>query len=66
MFRLNRVKLQAYIRAFRGYCPRCNSEAPAIDVCRVCEGYCGTFPPPSVLPAHWLVKFFSRKATSWL
>lgn len=30
------VKLLAYKRAFLGFCPRCNSDAPEIDKCPIC------------------------------
>jgi hypothetical protein len=26
-------------RIWKGYCPRCKSEAPEIGTCHVCEGY---------------------------
>jgi len=32
------LKLRAYKRAFLGYCPRCNSDAPELDTCCVCGG----------------------------
>lgn len=52
-------KLRAYWRAFRGYCPACNLDAPAIDTCPVCHNYRGEFPPSRCLAATWLAHYFS-------
>lgn len=54
-------KFIAYYRAFRGYCPQCNSDAPAIDRCPCCKSYRGTFPPDDALPAVWLARYFDIK-----
>lgn len=51
-------KFTAYFRAFRGYCPACNSDAPAIDNCQVCYGWRASFPPANWLPPVWLMRFF--------
>ena len=52
-------KLRAYWRAFRGYCPNCNLDAPAIDHCPCCENYRGTFPPAHHLAAKWLYRYLN-------
>lgn len=57
-------KLRAYIRSFRGYCPRCNSDAPEIDICRACENWRGPFPPPNWLAATWLIRHLEPKEWS--
>jgi hypothetical protein len=31
--------LVAKMRCALGFCPRCNSDAPEIDTCRVCKGH---------------------------
>ena len=43
-------------RTLRGYCPKCNSDAPKIDMCGVCSGYRypSPFPPPWYLRMKWL------------
>ncbi len=51
-------KVKAYFRAYMGYCPNCNLDAPAIDMCDVCCGYRGDWPPTRRLAAHWLAKHF--------
>ena len=53
-------KIRAYWRAFRGYCPACNLDAPAIDRCQVCHNYRGEFPPPPVVTAGWLMLYFDH------
>lgn len=55
-------KLVAYWRAFRGYCPRCNSDAPELDTCLICERWRGSFPPSNQLAARWLYKHFEEEA----
>lgn len=50
-------KLRAYWRAFRGYCPACNLDAPAIDTCQVCHNYRGEFPPAPGVAAAWLMLY---------
>ena len=57
-------RLVAYWRAFRGVCPRCNSDAPAIDTCKACEGWRGSFPPPNWLAATWLMRHFEPQEWS--
>jgi len=43
-------------RVFCGFCPSCNSDAPAIDDCQCCESYgCGQpFPPSAEIKHKWL------------
>lgn len=55
------MKLLAYWRAIRGYCPACNSDAPALDACKVCHSWRGSFPPPNWLAAAWLYQFFKSE-----
>ena len=50
--------LKQWWRAYRGYCPNCNLDAPAIDHCVVCNGYRGSWPPPHWLRATWLHNYF--------
>jgi hypothetical protein len=47
------LKLRAYKRAFLGYCPRCNSDAPECDSCRVCAND-RTWPQTSARMAYRL------------
>lgn len=47
------AKLRAYSRAFIGFCPRCNSDAPELDTCRVCAGD-RTFPLSAARSAYRL------------
>lgn len=32
-------RLRGYYRLLWGWCPRCNSDAPAVDNCPVCVGH---------------------------
>lgn len=50
----------AFWRAFRGYCPTCNLDAPEIDNCPTCENYRGDWPPPRSLSTLWLHAHFSN------
>lgn len=53
------AKLVGNWRLWRGYCPACNSDAPAIDTCVICEG-CPCAPWP---PNHLQLELWHRK---WL
>jgi hypothetical protein len=52
-------KLVGNWRLWRGYCPECNSDAPDVDTCEVCEGYYGP-PWPS---SHLQLELWRRR---WL
>ncbi len=45
------------LRLFWGFCPQCNSDAPFLYDCPVCEYYHGPFPPPKELKKEWWEKF---------
>lgn len=52
-------------RAFNGFCPSCNSDAPEIDNCPCCEsyGYGQPFPPSAEIKHKWLE--FHRQAINF-
>lgn len=45
-------------RVWLGFCPMCNSDAPELDSCPLCEGYHhasgDVFPPPPNIKKQWL------------
>jgi hypothetical protein len=45
-------------RVFLGFCPLCNSDAPELDCCPLCDGYHringDEYPPPTSLRRDWL------------
>ena len=43
----------AKYRLFFGFCPKCNSDAPAIDACNVCNGE-RSYPPSKHKKMTWL------------
>lgn len=49
-------------RLLFGYCPACNSGAPLMRDCPICNGYSQasghTFPPAKGLRRFWLLKFW--------
>lgn len=45
--------LAAWWRLLWGCCPKCNSDAPEIDDCSVCEGYRTPYPPSAQTKARW-------------
>ena len=51
--------ITAYLRAWRGLCPKCNSEAPACDTCWVCGGYHGL--PSRSISAWWLFMLLDQE-----
>lgn len=51
------LRLRARWRLLFGFCPGCNSSAPAIDTCRVCQNYRGPFPPNKELKKVWYAYF---------
>ena len=42
----------AKYRLFFGFCPKCNSDAPAIDTCNVCNGE-RSYPPTKQTKKNW-------------
>lgn len=50
-------------RVSLGFCPMCNSDAPELDNCPLCEGYHSangdTFPPPASTKKQWLDEIHS-------
>ena len=44
--------LTAKWRLFFGFCPKCNSDAPAIDSCNVCNGE-RSYPPSKHKKQTW-------------
>jgi hypothetical protein len=58
----------AYLRYYLGYlracfrllfnnCPECNSDAPRLYTCPVCQFYSGKYPPPAKLMNKWLERW---------
>jgi len=52
---------KARYRAAFGFCPMCNSDAPELDDCPLCDGYHSVlgdvFPPPQKLRSKWLKEY---------
>lgn len=50
--------LKSRYRVALGFCPLCNSDAPELDECPLCNGYHTArgdeFPPPKALKKLWL------------
>lgn len=44
-------------RLFWGLCPWCNSDAPHLYDCPICEYYNGKYPPPKELKNKWWKRF---------
>ena len=62
-------KIRGSKRLAFGFCPACNSDAPAEQDCEVCrvglmfEGdgrYSRTFPPSAMTKAEWWARFVAR------
>lgn len=54
--------LRGRIRCTFGFCPACNSDAPAVDACPVCKGYTGRgpgehFPPHASRISLWWFRY---------
>lgn len=52
------LSLRGAYRLAWGFCPRCNSDAPEIDRCAICDGYRShtpghTHPPPGTVLSLW-------------
>jgi hypothetical protein len=56
-------KLIGRWRLWRGYCPACNLDAPAIDTCPVCHGFDSAAPTTPWPPGHMQLELWRRK---WL
>jgi hypothetical protein len=60
-------RLQGRTRIAFGFCPACNSDAPEVYDCKVCEGwqsvYEGVFPPPQATRDRWWRRFTMAKCT---
>jgi hypothetical protein len=55
-------RLLGWWRLHLGFCPECNSDAPAIDKCLVCFSYRGTYPPSETVKRRWRERFAARNA----
>jgi len=53
---MNFTRIKWWWRTLRGLCPKCNSDAPAIDTCTVCHSYRhpNPFPPTWATRMQWL------------
>jgi len=63
-------RILGQLRLLHGHCPRCNSDAPHVDDCRVCEDVHivtnassvprarGTYPPTLRTKALWWYRWF--------
>ena len=47
---------QGRIRLWWGFCPKCNSDAPELYSCEICDGYCSSSSPFYEWPIHPLTK----------
>lgn len=64
-----KTKLQRAVGAMRmlfGFCPECNSDAPELGTCKVCEGYHATsigytFPPIPETKDRWKRRFLMAR-----
>ena len=54
-------RLVGYWRLWRGYCPACNLDAPAIDTCPVCHGFESPAPRHPWPPGHLQLELWRRK-----
>lgn len=52
--------LRARWRVWWGFCPACNSDAPALYECPVCRYYSGHYPPTRFRRRRWLRRYESR------
>ena len=56
-FRIWLRRLQGRWRLWWGFCPQCNSDAPELYACPVCEYYHGEYPPSAETKAAWWARF---------
>jgi len=47
----------AKLRIRMNVCPECNSDAPELDHCPVCEGYRDGYPPADHIKGRWLLNW---------
>jgi len=70
LVRCRRIDIKYYLtlfqgkaRVLQGFCPLCNSDAPEIDACPICNSYrsidTGEFPPSKHLTSKWLSEYKS-------
>jgi hypothetical protein len=57
------MRFVRWFRVRRPVCPACNSDAPALDDCRVCEGYSTTYHglPTPMQREQWMMRHEARK-----
>ncbi len=48
------LRIKGWSRIKHGYCPLCNSDAPAVDDCPICFSVRDPYPPPSGTITLWL------------
>jgi len=62
MFRLVLLlkKLRGRWRLWWGFCPHCNSDAPELYDCPVCEYYRGAYPPSPETKQRWWSRFVNE------
>ena len=59
-------RLRAKWRVFNHFCPKCNSDSPALHGCTVCKGYHPSrsanyiFPPSNETLGSWLDNYFKE------
>lgn len=59
-------KLIGWWRLWWHFCPACNSDAPEVDKCQVCEGYRTSrdgYPPSVETKARWWRRFLMSRCT---
>lgn len=59
--KLRLQRLRAWWRVLFGFCPECNSDAPKIDTCSVCDSWRGDFPPEWSVRMFWLTNWESLR-----
>lgn len=47
-------------RLLWGFCPECNSDAPDLYECAVCQFYKGHFPPSEAVKQEWWMRWKQR------
>jgi len=50
-------KLNGRLRLLFNACPLCNSDAPEVDDCVVCNRGKETYPPTEIIKAGWWCRF---------
>jgi len=54
---MNFKKLSGKYKLFWGLCPKCNSDAPELYGCSICNFYHGPFPPEQGTKSLWWARF---------